>query len=120
MKLLKFILLLSFVSVFSQNKKLDSLNSLLEKNIVRDTIRVNLLNKIALDIYNNDKKKSLNLANEALVIADSLEYLNGLAESYYVMAKVYAVQYKFDEAYDKIELASKIFIKEENHPHKNI
>lgn len=59
MKLFKIILLLSFVSVFSQNKKLDSLNSLLEKNIVRDTIRVNLLNKIALDIYNNDKKKWL-------------------------------------------------------------
>jgi len=114
MKLFKIILLLSFVSVFSQNKKLDSLNSLLEKNIVRDTIRVNLLNKIAFDNYRNDKKKSLDLVNEALIISDSLAYLQGLARSYYIKSKIYTIKHEYDKADDYIDKAFNIFTKENN------
>ena len=81
MKYLKFVLILSFISVYSQNKKIDSLELVLNNHQKKDTIRVQILNEIASDLYQNNKEKAIKLGKESLKISDSLNYKLGKAES---------------------------------------
>ena len=114
MKIFNFLVLISFVSIFAQNKKLDSLNVLLKNNLQRDTVRVDLLNKIASNLFQNDKELAINFANEALIISDSLTYLNGKAEASYVLSKVYTIEFKLDKADEKNDTSISYFKKTDN------
>ena len=57
-------LLLFIVGTLSgQSHKIDSLRTLIEKNIDADTLKVNQINELAFELYNRD-------ANEALILAE--------------------------------------------------
>ncbi len=108
-KYFKIILLLSFITTFSQNKKIDSLKFVLDTHIQRDSIRVDILNKIASKVYQNNNDKAIELIAEAIAISDSLKYNYGKAESLYTLGKIHTAQYKLDQAKKEIEQAIELF-----------
>ncbi len=82
-------LLLSFLIITSaladstaQNTKLDSLLNLLGQHSEQDTIRVDLLNQVAAASMRNATETSLTYAEEALRLAEELDYKKGLASSF--------------------------------------
>lgn len=79
MKLFAFVILGSLLSgiLYAQNVKTDSLESLLEKNLKQDTIRVNLLTDLAYEYQSAGSDRSLSLAREALKLSRTLKYHKG-------------------------------------------
>lgn len=81
----KFLILsLFFVSqsfLFAQNASLDSLQNALKTYPKKDTVRVNLLNKIATKIFASDGDKALKLLKESESLSDELSYKKGKAYS---------------------------------------
>ncbi len=114
MKYFKIILLLSFIISFSQNKKIDSLELILDTHLQKDSVRVDVLNEIAFELYQNDKEKAIELIAEASIISDSLNYKKGKAENLYIAAKIHIVQYKLDQAKKETEQALKLFKAQNN------
>ncbi len=91
--IIKIKILILFLSVgpacFPQNYgNLDSLISSLTTPM-EDTSKVNLLNKIASDLYYSDPDKIYDYANEALDLAESIDYIKGIAEAYNNLGKYY-------------------------------
>jgi len=72
-------------TIKAQNVKLDSLENCLNTHKLEDTVKVNLLNKIAHSIYKNDSTKASQYATEAAELAGKLSFKKGLAQSYYVI-----------------------------------
>ena len=77
----KFLLLLiihiaSFNS-FCQNSDLERLNNLLIKHLLKDSLRVNLLNELSFHIFKNQPEKSLLFAEEALTLSRKLAFSKG-------------------------------------------
>lgn len=60
-------------------QKIDSLKTILSSYSDRDTIRVNLLNSIGFVYWTIDASRSATFGNEALVLAEQLEYSKGMA-----------------------------------------
>ncbi len=96
---MKRILLLALTILFygsfvltGQNTKIDSLQNLLSKYAHQDTIKVNLLNELAYQLYYIDGKKSLKYAESAQKLADSLNFDKGLAESNRIIGVYYKVR----------------------------
>ena len=89
---MKTILLICFVlfyqSSFSQHS-IDSLLNELKSHQANDTIKLNLLNKIAADYYKKDTRKALGPAEEALSVAQKLEYPIRVAKAYDNLGKIY-------------------------------
>jgi tetratricopeptide (TPR) repeat protein len=82
-KILLFIyFLLPVFSSSAQQKKLDSLLTLLNQNSSEDTIRLNLLNKIANAYSGSDPGKGLETADRAISLARKLNNDNKLALAY--------------------------------------
>jgi tetratricopeptide (TPR) repeat protein len=82
-KILLFIyFLLPVFSSSAQQKKLDSLLTLLNQNSREDTVRLNLLNKIANAYSNTDPEKGLETADRAISLARKLNNENKLAVAY--------------------------------------
>lgn len=67
---------------FSQQKQIDSLESLLQGHAAQDTVRLNLLNDLAYDYYSYDPDKGLERANEAIELALRLQQTKKLASAY--------------------------------------
>lgn len=87
-----FILFLSVLIVdyaTAQNTRVDSLENILKLHKAEDTAKVNLLNKIAYSVYNNDAKKTLNYATQAGELSDKLNFLKGKAESTWLIGISY-------------------------------
>jgi len=61
----------------AQNSTIDSLKNILNLHPQQDTVRVNLLNGLALEIRRFDRSKAAPYANEALVLAQKLNYHRG-------------------------------------------
>ncbi len=82
-KLILSIMIITSVSpgLNAQNAEIDSLINLLGTHPKEDTVRVNLLNKIAYSLGRNDPEKSLSYVEEALELADKLNYQKGISES---------------------------------------
>jgi tetratricopeptide (TPR) repeat protein len=78
------LLFILFISAFndslSQKSVADSLESILP--LVKDTARVSLLNKIATLTSRTDSKKSLTYSQEALKLAQEIDFKNGIALSH--------------------------------------
>ncbi len=80
-------ILLFFISIFigyssnAQTVKVDSLENLLRIHQVDDSVKVNLLNKIAYNFYNKDVAKMRSYATQALELSDKIKFLNGKFES---------------------------------------
>lgn len=73
-----FTLIITFLSLVSlgQNQVLDSLNNVL-KTSAEDTVKVEILLQLAYQYRNIDADKSLSSAQEALALADDLNYAKG-------------------------------------------
>jgi signal transduction histidine kinase/TPR repeat protein len=71
------------LQLFSQFSRIDSLKKELSLHKQKDTIRINLLNKIAKEYNIVDNKQTYEYAREAQVLSDSLDYLYGKTVSLY-------------------------------------
>jgi len=89
------------LNLSGQNPAIDSLENLLQKHTINDTLRVNLLNKVATATIKFDKEKAIVYAGEANKLADSLGFLNGKATSLYIMGNYYRVTADFEKAISK-------------------
>ncbi len=75
-------------AIYAQNEKLDSLVNLLSQHPTEDTVRVNLLNKIAWSLISNDSEKMWSYAEQASVLAEKLNFIKGIAIAYDYMGHV--------------------------------
>lgn len=105
------ILLLGLSSMLShaQSQTLDSLEHQLYIHMARDTVRVNLLNKIASTVFMNDPNKASRYGLEALEISEELKYTKGLAEGNQNIGLSYYVTSEYDEAIKHYEIAKTHF-----------
>jgi len=71
--------------------QIDSLENKL-KNTSGDTVRVNILNKLARLYYNSSPEKTRTYTNRAKALADSLHYDRGLAEGYLNESLIYRLK----------------------------
>ncbi|MCK5367618.1 MAG: hypothetical protein KAQ62_03670, partial [Cyclobacteriaceae bacterium] len=71
----------SLLELNAQNTELDSLENLLQIQVKPDTVRVNLLNRIASMSYSIEIDNTLKYAEEAGKLADQLNFIKGKAES---------------------------------------
>lgn len=60
-----------------QSSKADSLKNILKNHTVKDTTRVNILNKIAYSLYSADPEQSNKYATESYNLAIELGYSKG-------------------------------------------
>ncbi|MEO9967913.1 MAG: tetratricopeptide repeat-containing sensor histidine kinase [Reichenbachiella sp.] len=84
---LPFILVTPFL--FGQIPELDSLEKTLQNYPAQDTIRVNLLNEIALKVNRYDLEKTYRYSRQASVLADSLGYSKGKADGLRLLGEYY-------------------------------
>ena len=80
------ILLLSVVSIglCSHSQDQNHIDSLLEKvnSTEEDTSRINLLNRIASDLYYIDQERMYEVARQALELSEETGYEKGIADAY--------------------------------------
>ena len=101
-------------SVYGQNTTIDSLKNLLIQNQERDTNRVVLLNNIAYKLYYIKPEQSLKYAQEALSLAESLNFISGKAESLRIIGVYYKVKGYYTQAMKYYFQALKISEKTSN------
>ncbi len=88
--------MLLFLSIFilgntsAQKSKVDSLENILKLCKADDTVKVNLLIKIAHAIYLKDLEKGRSCATRAGDLSDKLNFRKGKAESLWVMGLLYS------------------------------
>ena len=78
------LVLLSIIMVgnaYAQSSKVDSLQTLLQLHKTNDTVKVNLLNEIALGAYEKDPDKARSYATKAAELSGKLSFQKGKAES---------------------------------------
>ena len=84
--------------MYAQHSELDSLENLLNQHEQKDTVKVNLLNKIAdLQIY-VDNQKALQLAEKSGELSDELGFTAGKAESFRLLGIYRSIKSDFPEA----------------------
>lgn len=74
---------LSYLVTFAQTSKIDSLEYILQEHTEKDTSRINLLNDFAESTLEIDQNKSIEYAEEAIELANILNFKKGKAESLY-------------------------------------
>jgi tetratricopeptide (TPR) repeat protein/DNA-binding CsgD family transcriptional regulator len=99
----------SLLELNAQNTELDSLKNLLQLNGKPDTVRVNLLNRVASISYSTDIDNTLKYAEEARKLADNLNYRKGIAESIRLTGVYYRYKSDYPQALEKYQKAVKIF-----------
>lgn len=101
-------LLLFIVGTLSgQTYKIDSLRTLIEKNIDADTLKVNRINELAFELYNRDANKALSLAEESMQMATTLKFHKGKANSLWITGLIRMTKNK-EEGYEYFHKALKI------------
>jgi tetratricopeptide (TPR) repeat protein len=96
------IILLNFYShSFSQNTTLDSLNS----HVKQDTIRVNLLNKIAFNTLNKNPNESIKYSEESRLLANKIRYIKGEAKSLFLSGNAQIKLSNFEKSRDYLQEA---------------
>ncbi len=101
-----------FLSVVAQDRKyIDSLILVLNQNL-EDTTRINLLNKIANDVYFVKPDQIIEFAQKALDLSKELNYKKGTAEAYNNLGIYYRYKGVYDLAIDyffnSLEIMEKI------------
>src|SRR6187401_2292307 len=69
--------LITLNGLMAQSALIDSLKNLLEKHPQQDTVRVNLLNDLAIEYRRFDKSKAPAIVEEALQVARKIDYAKG-------------------------------------------
>lgn len=100
--------ILSGPTIVAQNARPDSLENLLKAHQTDDTLRVNLLYKIASVVYKNDSTKAMQYATEAAELSGQLNFRKGLVQSYYMMGVSLAYNKSDKEALDYFRKSLKI------------
>jgi len=88
-------LMLVFLSIVvmntlnGQNARIDSLENVLKLHNGDDTVKVNLLNKIAFAVYTKDFKRAQDYATQSGELSDKLNFQKGKAESLWIFGLSY-------------------------------
>ena len=90
------LLLVSFS--YSQNKKADSLQNVLNQYQKKDTIRVNLLNTIGFEYWISNANQSINFGQQALDLSKTLNYAKGQATAQRIIGVAHWAQGNQNEA----------------------
>ena len=116
--MMKIIILILFVlfqlvstGMHAQTSEIDSLENLLHKHSLKDTVRVNLLNKLAYELYTRDIDKTLRYAEEANDLSNQLNYEKGRAKSWVLKGIYYDEKSDFPAALTCYEKALGIYNK---------
>jgi len=89
----------------AQTSEIDSLENLLRQYTIKDTIRVNLLNKTAYKIYLKNFDKTLEYAEEAYQLANKLNFTKGKAESFRYIGIHYYMKANYSKALEYYQKA---------------
>ena len=90
LSLILIVFLSNLSSSIAQTSKIDSLENVLSKHPKEDTVKVNLLNEIALWVYKQDEQKAKKYALLAGEISDRINFVSGKVESLSVIGKTVA------------------------------
>ncbi|MCB2195123.1 MAG: tetratricopeptide repeat protein [Bacteroidetes bacterium] len=90
--------------IMAQSAIADSLENELNTKALADTSRVKLICELALNIASDNPDKAINLANEAIEIANKNNYIYELGRAYYIKCLANYYSGRFTEA---IEFANK-------------
>ena len=93
----------------AQQRELDSLLNELKKHPRQDTVRLNLLNAIAFNHSFIDSAKSIEVANEIIMLAQKLNSNLKLAAGYMLKGKCYNNMRQDTAAIDMYNKAMKIY-----------
>ena len=97
--ILFFVTSLSFIiEIHSLTPEQDSLQSILDVNSKKDTVRVNTLNLLANEWISTDGLKAKEYAEEALELSGKLNFTKGKAESLNLIGYFFQLQSDFAEA----------------------
>jgi len=102
--------LLSSVS-FAQNKKIDSLENLLNNKQLKDTSRVNTMIKLAKAQYQTNLEQFKQISIEAKILARKIKFDKGEAESLYFIGVYYRINKNIDSAMYFYNLALPKYLK---------
>ncbi len=105
--ILSLTLLLFSITVFSQEKVIDSLENKLKTTSI-DSVKVEILNTLGFQYRNKFPKKSLSYANDALSLSISIKFLKGEVNAHNLMGIINKNLGKFDEAIEHYFKALKI------------
>ena len=117
-KLFLAVLFLIAASSYSQQRKVDSLDLLLEQYNQQhqgralsssDTVKVNLLNDLYYYTVNYEQDKAYNYASEALELSKKIKYKKGIANGYADLARIHNSRANFDLALDNLNRSTQIF-----------
>jgi tetratricopeptide (TPR) repeat protein len=91
---------LAFLTLKAQYSSiLDSLTNRLMK-VEDDTVRVNILNQMASEVFFTDPDEIIDYAQSALEISEEIEYAKGIAQAYNNLGIYYRVKGIYDKAID--------------------
>lgn len=102
-------ILFQSISIYSQNRAIDSLENVLKTYQKQDTIRVNTLNYLAFYNYRNNPPQAIAYNDEALNLAKALNATKFIAHSYYIRAVVYTEQVNFEVAIKNYNKALEVY-----------
>ena len=91
------------IAAKAQSPIIDSLENLLNNHPERDTVRVNLLNKIAFKQYKSKINAAAENVKNASDIAGKLQYTKGKANSLYIIGLIEIVRSNFAESKNSFE-----------------
>lgn len=110
-------------TVYCQQRKVDSLDGLLQQYnqehrnrslSLADTVKVILLSDLYYYTVNYEQDKAFNYATEALHISKKIRYKRGIADSYSNLARIYNAMANFDLAVDHLNKSNAIFTELKN------
>ncbi|MDP3437258.1 MAG: tetratricopeptide repeat-containing sensor histidine kinase [Bacteroidales bacterium] len=106
-----FTILLIFTQIllFGQNNRADSLIAILKVHNTFDTSRINLLNRVALELVLTNPELALKYTLESSELSDSLGYLKGKANSYKLTGRYFREKFDYNLALDYYKRALNIY-----------
>jgi signal transduction histidine kinase/Tfp pilus assembly protein PilF len=99
----------NLISVKAQTSKIDSLETLLLNHKKEDTLKVKLLNEVAIKFYGVDADKAIKYATKAIDLSDSLKFTKGKAGSLLLFAQCQQLKFDFHKSIEFTEKALKIY-----------
>ncbi len=105
----KLVLLMLFmlfnVFCFSQNKKIDSLENIINSSSKNDSVKINRLIKLSRLYINENTNKAIEFQEEALKISKKINYKIGMIKSHNNLSKIYTAKSDFTIAISHANLA---------------
>ncbi|GAP43801.1 signal transduction histidine kinase [Lentimicrobium saccharophilum] len=91
-------LILLAVSASGQQKITDSLERAIRTGAVKDTNRINALNRLAITYWYNNSERALNLSREAVRLSTEIGFNRGLAVACNILGVSFDIISEFDSA----------------------